>query len=259
MGEIKGRLSGRIALVTGAGSGIGAAIASRLAGEGAQVIFSDRNLASATDHAAQAGGTALELDVTSPQGWAAAVAFAEAQLGGLHILVHNAGICEPGTIDSIDLDDWHRNHAVNLDAVFLGCKTALPLMRQSVRESGLRGSIVTVASVSALVASANFASYNSSKAAVRHFTRSVALHCARERMNITANCILPAFVDTPLVDGFRPGAERAETLAKLARQIPLGRVGQVADVAGAAAFLCSDDAAFMTGADLVLDGGLSAQ
>lgn len=253
------RLTGRIALVTGAGSGIGAAIATRLADEGASVIFSDRNIVAARNSAAKVDGTSLELDVTSPESWQSAVQFVEAHLGGLHILVHNAGICEQGTIDEIDYDDWRRNHEVNLDAVFLGCKAALPLMQRSVRESGLRGSIVTVASVSALVANGNFASYNSSKAAVRHFTRSMALHCARNAMNITANCILPAFIDTPLVDGLRPGADREETLAKLARQIPLGRVGQVQDVAGAAAFLCSDDAAFMTGADLLLDGGLSAQ
>lgn len=253
------RLAGRVALVTGAGSGIGAAIAARLAGEGADVIVTDRDEAAARRTAERCGGHALRLDVTSEADWRAAVTLAETRIGALHILVNNAGICETGTVEDIDFAAWRRSHDINLDSVFLGCAATLPLMARSTAETGLRGSIVSIASISAVVAGGNLAAYNSSKAAVRHFTRSVALHCARKGYAITANAVLPTFVDTPLIDGLIPGRERAEALAKLARQVPLGRVGRPEEVAGAVAFLCSDDAAFMTGTDLVLDGGLSAQ
>lgn len=253
------RLAGRIALITGAGSGIGAAIARRLASEGATVITTDRDEASAQRTARDIGGPALRLDVTCETDWQAAVNLAETQFGGLHILVNNAGICETGTVEDIDFAAWRRSHQINLDSVFLGCHLALPLMARATADTGLRGSIVNIASISAVVAGSNLAAYNSSKAAVRHFTRSIALHCARKGYAITANAVLPTFVDTPLIDGLLPGAERAERLEKLARQVPLGRVGRPEEVAGAVAFLCCDDAAFMTGTDLVLDGGLSAQ
>lgn len=259
MDGVDKRFAGRIALVTGAGSGIGAAIAARLAREGARVVFSDRDPAAAAMRAEEFGGTALGLDVTSEAAWAEAMATIGRELGGLHFLINNAGLCEPGRIDQIDLAGWRRTHAVNLDGVFLGCRAAVPVIARTVSETGARGSIVTIASISAVVAAGNFAAYNSSKAAVRHFTRSVALDCAQARRGITANCVLPTFIDTPLIDGLRPDANRDETLARLARQVPLGRVGRAEEVAGAVAFLCSDDAAFMTGADIVLDGGLSAQ
>lgn len=257
--EIQHRLAGRVALVTGAGSGIGAAIAARLAGEGATVIVTDRDEAAAARTASPIGGSARRLDVTSEADWRSAMEFAQAEWGGVHILVNNAGICETGTVEDIDFAAWRRSHDINLDSVFLGCHAALPAMAGATARTGLRGSIVNIASISALIAGGNMAAYNSSKAAVRHLTRSVALHCARKGYAITANAVLPTFVDTPLIDGLRPGGDRQETLSKLARQVPLGRVGRPEEVAGAVAFLCSDDAAFMTGTDLVLDGGLSAQ
>jgi NAD(P)-dependent dehydrogenase (short-subunit alcohol dehydrogenase family) len=258
MSTANGPLAGRIALVTGAGSGIGAAIARRLAGDGAKVLVTDRDMAAAQRTAAGLGAQAQRLDVTVEADWREAIGFAESELGGLHILVNNAGICETGTVEEIDLQAWRRSHAVNLDSVFLGCHVAIPLMARSTSATGLRGSIVNIASVSATVAAAHFAAYNSSKGAVRPLTKSVALHCARSGYAITANAVLPTFIDTPLIDGLRPG-DHAETVSKLARQVPLGRVGQPEEVAGAVAYLCSDLAGFMTGADLVLDGGLSAQ
>jgi NAD(P)-dependent dehydrogenase (short-subunit alcohol dehydrogenase family) len=253
------RLAGRVALVTGAGSGIGAAIAQRLASEGAIVIATDRDQAAARRVAGGIGALAVRLDVTAEEEWRAAIGFAEAERGGIHILVNNAGICEPGTVEDINFSNWRRSHRVNLDSVFLGCKHAIPLMARTAARTGLRGSIVNIASISALVAGSNLAAYNSSKAAVRHFTRSVALHCAKQQHAITANAVLPTFVDTPLIDGLLPGRDRGDALSKLASQVPLGRVGRPEEVAGAVAFLCSDDAAFMTGTDLILDGGLSAQ
>lgn len=251
-------LEGRVALVTGAGSGIGAAIGARLAADGACVIFSDIVLPRAQAEAEKSGGAALALDVATEQGWRDTIDIVTRDFGALHILINNAGICEPATISESDFAAWKRMHAINLDSVFLGCRAALPLINESVKVSGLGGRIVNIASISAVVAAANFAAYNSSKAAVRHLTKSIALQCAREGHGVTCNAILPTFVDTPLLDALRPG-DHAETLAKLARQIPLGRVAQPAEIAAAASYLCSDGAAFMTGADLVLDGGLSAQ
>jgi NAD(P)-dependent dehydrogenase (short-subunit alcohol dehydrogenase family) len=256
---LAGRFDGMAVLVTGAASGIGKAIGMRFRAEGADVLFTDRDADGAAAVARAAGGMAAHLDVTHPGHWTAALAKAESAFGGLHFLVNNAGICEPATIEDLDLDSWRRNHAVNLDSVFLGCRAALPLLSRAAAQRGGRASIVNIASISAIVAGGNMASYNSSKAAVRHLTRSVALHCARRHPGVTCNAILPTFVDTPLVDRLVEGDRAAEMRARLARQIPLGRLGRPEEVAGAAAFLCSADATFITGTDIILDGGLAAQ
>ena len=250
----RGRLAGKIALVTGAGSGIGRAIGRRFTAEGATVLFTDLDEARAAD----AGEHSFRLDVTDEASWKAAAAHAEAALGGLHILVNNAGICVPGSVEDVDLAAWRHTHAINLDGVFLGCRTLLPLMaRTAERDSG--GAILNISSVSAMVAAGNFASYNSSKAAVRHLSKSVALHCARKGYAVRCNSIHPTFVDTPLIDGLAAHADHDTIIAKLARQIPVGRIGDTDDIAWASVYLCSDEAKFVTGAELVIDGGLSAQ
>ncbi|ATE66207.1 glucose 1-dehydrogenase [Rhizorhabdus dicambivorans] len=255
----QGRLAGKTALVTGAGSGIGRAIASRFAAQGATILFTDIDGDRAAQAASAAGGHAMRLDVTDEAGWAAAAEQAEAVLGGLHILVNNAGICEPGSVEDTDLASWRKTHAINLDGVFLGCRTLLPLMTRTTERDGHGGAILNISSVSAMVAAGNFASYNSSKAAVRHLSKSVALHCARKGYAVRCNSIHPTFIDTPLIDGLGAGADHGAMIAKLARQVPMGRVGDTDDVAWAAVYLCSDEAKFVTGAELVIDGGLSAQ
>lgn len=255
----EGRLAGKTALVTGAGSGIGRAIARRFVAEGAAVIFSDIDLGRAAAAATEAGGQATHLDVTDEASWRAAAAHVESEFGGLHLLINNAGICEPGSVEDTDLVSWRRTHAINLDGVFLGCRTLLPLMARSTTSDASGGAILNISSISAMVAAGNFASYNSSKAAVRHLSKSVALHCARKRYAIRCNSLHPTFVDTPLLDGLGNGADHVTMVQKLARQIPMGRVGDTDDVAWAAVYLCSDEAKFVTGAELVIDGGLSAQ
>lgn len=253
-----GRLESRVALVTGAGSGLGAAIAARFAAEGAHVLASDID-ADAARRSARAIGErarALPLDVCQPEEWAAAVVEAERHFGGLHILVNNAGICVTGSVEDISIADWRKTHAIDLDGVFFGIRACLPLMRRSAGEEG--GAILNISSISAMVASGNMAAYNSAKAAVRHLTKSVALHCARQAGEIICNSLHPTFIDTPLLDGFSAGQPRADMIAKLARQIPLGRVGMPEDVASAAVYLCSREARFVTGAELAVDGGLSA-
>lgn len=249
------RLTNKIALITGGASGIGRATARRLAAEGARVAVSDINAdgARATAAGIGDGAIALEHDVTDEASWADVLAETESRLGGLHVLVNCAGIVSLGTVEETTLEDWRRVHAVDLDSVFLGCKLAVPVIA---RHGG--GSIINLSSISGIVAGHNLAAYNSAKAGVRHLTKSVALHCARQGYNIRCNSIHPAFIDTAMLDDILRRGSREEGLERLARQVPLGRVGETDDVAWAVVYLASDESRFMTGAELVLDGGVSA-
>jgi NAD(P)-dependent dehydrogenase (short-subunit alcohol dehydrogenase family) len=254
-----GRLEGKIALVTGAGSGLGAAISAMFVREGARVLMTDIDADSVARRAQALGADAAACrhDVTLPEAWDAAVAEAESRFGGLHILVNNAGIGIVGTVEDTPFAEWRRVHAIDLDSVFLGCKLALPLMARTTGGAG-RGAILNLSSIAGIIAAANMAAYNSAKAGVRHLTKSVALHCAKSGYRITCNSIHPTFIDTPILDGFTFGRERDETVARLARQIPVGHIGEPDDVAFAAVYLCSDEAKFVTGAELYIDGGMAA-
>lgn len=257
------RLAGKIALVTGAASGLGLAMASRFVAEGASVLLTDIDGERAARAATALGEAAAAAthDVTSQAQWQAALEAAVRRFGGLHILVNNAGIGTPGSVEETSLEDWRRVHAIDLDGVFLGCKLALPWIRETLARDGeqARGSILNISSIAGIIASGRMAAYNSAKAAVRHLTKSVALHCASRGDRITCNSLHPAFIDTPILDGFgAPGTDRAAIKAKLGRQIPLGHVGEPDDVAHAAVYLCSDEAKFVTGAELAIDGGISA-
>lgn len=255
------RLTGKIALVTGAASGLGRRMAERFAAEGARVLLTDINGAGAVAAAAAIGPNAAGFahDVTSEAQWIAAVGEAKRLFGGLHILVNNAGIGTPGSVESTSLSDWRLVHAIDLDGVFLGCKHAIPQIRETIRAEGGRGSILNISSIAGIVASGQMAAYNSAKAAVRHLTKSVALHCAASKDAITCNSIHPAFIDTPILDNFqREGMTKDDVKAKLGRQVPIGTVGDPDDVAYAALYLCSDEAKFVTGAELYIDGGISA-
>lgn len=254
-----GRVSNKVALVTGAAQGLGAAIAAMLAKEGASVVLSDINIDGVrqqandinSSHAGRA--VAIEHDVTDAEQWASAVKQCKEMFGGLNILVNNAGIGSIGNVIDETFENWKRVHSIDLDSVFLGCKTAIPLMA----ESG-GGSIVNISSISGIIAGHNLAAYNSAKAAVRHLSKSVALHCARAGNNIRSNSVHPVFVDTPILDGMSRGEDRAEMLKKLARQIPIGRVADPDDVAYAVLYLASDESGFVTGSELKVDGGISA-
>lgn len=257
-----GRVAGKLALVTGAAQGLGAAQARMLARHGARVLCTDVNEAGARETAAAivaecgAGtGFSIRHDVTSPEHWDAAIAEARDKLGGLSVLVNNAGVGIAGNIETCTLEDWQRGFAINVESVFLGCQKALPLMKES-----QPGSIVNISSIAGLIASDTMPGYNASKAAVWMLTKSVALYCAKQGWNIRCNSVHPTFIDTPILDGIvaRSGRDKAVVMDKLARQIPLQRVGEPDDIANGVLYLASDESKFMTGAELKLDGGISA-
>lgn len=257
-----GRCAGKLALVTGAAQGLGAAHARRLAEEGARVLCTDINGDGAAETAdvineSCGSGTAFAIahDVTDPDHWTAAVEAAREQLGGLNVLVNNAGIGVGGNIEACDFEDWKRCFAVNVDSIFHGCQKALPLMREHAP-----GSIVNISSIAGLIASDTMPAYNSSKAAVWMLTKSIALHCAKNNTGIRCNSVHPTFVDTPILDGTarHHNLDKGVLLEKLARQIPLKFVGEPDDIANAVVYLASDESRFMTGAELKLDGGISA-
>lgn len=252
-----GRVRGKVALVTGAASGLGAASATKLVAEGARVMLTDVQDDRGRELASTLGENACyaRLDVTREDDWQRVIAGVIETFGALDVLVNNAGIGMLADVESTSIEAWRHVHAVNLDGTFLGCKNGIPAMRAS---GG--GSIINVSSISGIVAGHNLAAYNSSKAAVRHLTKSVALHCARTRSNIRCNSIHPTFVATPILDGMlSASADPVAARKKLAAQIPLGAIGEPDDVAFAVLYLASDESKLMTGAELVLDGGLSAQ
>ncbi|WP_027442918.1 SDR family oxidoreductase [Erythrobacter cryptus] len=257
-----GRVSGKLALVTGAAQGLGRAHCLALAREGARVLATDINAAGAEETAAMINaelgdGTAFALahDVTSPEQWEAAIDAARDKLGGLNVLVNNAGIGVPGNIETCTFADWQRCFDINVNSIFHGCQKALPLMREHAP-----GSIINISSIAGLIASDTMPAYNASKAAMWMLSKSIALHCAKKRMNIRCNSIHPTFVDTPILDGTARAhaLDKDVLMDKLARQIPLGFVGEPNDIAQAVVYLASDESRFVTGAELKIDGGISA-
>ena len=250
-----GRVAGKVALVTGAASGLGRASAMLLAREGAKVALSDIDTDGGRAAAEEIGDGVIFLphDVTDGQAWQDVVAATVEAFGGLNILVNSAGIALTKNIEDTSFEEWRKVHEVDLDSVFLGCKHAIA----AIAASG-GGSIVNISSISGIIAGHNLAAYNSAKAGVRLLSKSVALHCARKGYNIRSNSVHPAFVDTPILDAVIGRHGHEEGIAKLARQIPLGRVGVPDDIAYGVLYLASDESSFMTGAELVLDGGVSA-
>ncbi|NNE22745.1 MAG: glucose 1-dehydrogenase [Rhizobiales bacterium] len=248
------RLDGKTVLITGGARGIGRCCAEMMMREGAEVAISDIDIASARQTADDIGvALALQHDVTRLDDWHAAINATRDAFGSLNVLVNNAGIVIPGSVESLDEADWDRTMDVDLKSVFLGCKAALPLMA-----TGTPGSIVNISSIAALVAGHNFAAYNAAKAGVLLLTKSVALHAARKGYGVRCNSVHPAFIDTGMVDEVVRADTPQQAREKLAKQVPLGTIGTVEDVGWAVVYLASDESRFMTGSELKLDGGLSA-
>lgn len=256
------RLSGKIALVTGAARGIGAGIAKAFVTEGATVVVTDIDETGGEATAAALGDNAcfMRLDVREEAQWEAVMAAVLARFGRLDVLVNNAGITgfeegvAPHDPENASLDDWRAVHAVNLDGAFLGCKHAIRAMRR-----GGEGAIVNLSSRSGVVGISGAAAYASSKAALRNHTKSVALYCAEQGLNIRCNAILPAAILTPMWEPLLgDGPDREARMRDFVADTPLRRFGRVEEVAALAVLLASDEAPYMTGAELHIDGGILA-
>ena len=253
------RVEGKVAIVTGAASGLGLASSKKLIQEGARVVLTDINqqaLETIKEHLSEFSETQYSteyLDVTSEESWQEVIEKVELEYGKINILINSAGISLGSDIVSTDFEVWKKVHQVNLDSVFLGCKYAIP----KIATYG-SGSIINLSSISGIVAGWNTAAYNSSKAGVRLLTKSVALYCAKKGYDVRCNSIHPAFVNTPILDPIKQAFGDDEAVRKLARQIPMNKIGDTDDVAYAVLYLASDESKFMTGSEIILDGGLSA-
>lgn len=250
---MSGRVDGKTALITGAASGIGHATARLLAAEGASVFVADINAAAGIEVATEVGGVFLELDVTSETAWVSTMEHIAATHSCLDILVNNAGISPHDTIENFELETWRHIHSVVAESVALGCKHGLALLRESDA-----GAIVNLSSVAGMLGASNYASYGSAKAAVRNLTKSVAMLCAERGYPIRANSIHPGSIDTPILDADKAKyGERA--ISAREKAIPLGRLGRAEEVANAILFLACDEASFITGTELIVDGGFTAR
>jgi meso-butanediol dehydrogenase/(S,S)-butanediol dehydrogenase/diacetyl reductase len=267
------RFEGKVALITGAASGIGAATARRFASEGARVVIADINEAGAKQVAEEIGPAAIavRVDVSEPREVEAMIARAVEAFGRLDVLHNNATLMEVGPIAKLTVEGWNRTLAVNLTGAFLGMKLVLPALR---KQGG--GAIINTASISGLAGDYGLAAYNAAKAGLVNLTRSAALEFARYRIRV--NCICPGGIETPLLGSLlgtnepvphwipaagparsAPSAEERQRFReRFAKAHPLGRLGTPEEIAAVACFLASDDASFITGAAIVADGGMIA-
>ena len=257
-----GLVSGKVAMVTGGASGIGRACAETLAREGASVVITDidaEGMAATVSSIESQGGTAISMphDVTDEEQWQTVLAEVKNRLGGLHILLNNAGIAIGGPLLEMTLEDWQRQNAINLDGVFLGTKHGIPLIDQS---GG--GSIIILSSVAGLCGSPGLAGYSASKGGVRLFSKSAALECANAGLKVRINSVHPGIIDTPIWTKVRAGGAHsgANTIdpAALAAATVAHRAGRAEEIADGVLYLASDLSSYVNGSELVIDGGMTA-
>lgn len=249
-----GQLQGKIAIVTGAASGLGFGIASRCVAEGAQVILTDIDAEGGARAAQELGSSTrfVHHDTSRVDHWQRLIAVAEESFGRLDILVNNAGVTLMGSVEDVSIEDFDRTWAINTRGTFLGCRFAIGLMKQQ-----KSGAIVNIASVSAFKPQPELVAYNASKAAVALMTESIALHCAKSGYGIRCNSINPGVIHTPMLDKVIAQVDNGEALMDSYKAMhPIGRIGVPEDIAGMAVYLASDAASFITGSAFTVDGGL---
>jgi len=256
-----GRVGGKKVLITGGAQGLGACFGRMLADEGARVALSDVNFEGAEATAAEINkkhpGAALAIkhDVTSKTDWENALAAAADHMGGISVLINNAGIGTWGNIETETYENWRRTQEIDVDSIFIGTQLAMPYLKES-----QPASIINISSVAGMVADGMMLSYNAAKSAVWMMSKSIALHCAKSGYDIRSNSVHPVFTRTSIVDPLiQLGGGGAEGEKKLARQIPLGRLGEPEDVGYCVLYLASDESRFVTASEFKIDGGITAQ
>jgi NAD(P)-dependent dehydrogenase (short-subunit alcohol dehydrogenase family) len=258
-----GRVVNKTVLITGAAGGLGTAMAHMLAREGAKVAVTDVNLegvqaladAINTDHPGSA--FAFRQDVTSEDQWISVIDAAVSAMGGLSVLVNNAGIGGPlSFVEQDTVENWQRQYEINLRSIMLGTKHAMAHLR-----AAAPASIVNISSVAGLAAAPGMGAYNATKAGVWMYSKTIALEAAKMDWNVRCNSVHPVFIKTPILDPFiaMAGGDEDKAHERLARGIPLKRIGEPDDVAYAVLYLASDESKFITGTEFVIDGGMLAQ
>ncbi|WP_339689081.1 SDR family oxidoreductase [uncultured Parasphingorhabdus sp.] len=251
---MSGQLKGKVAIVTGGASGIGAATVERFVQEGAKVLSTDVQEELGQSVADEAGAMFMVQDVSDAQAWDRVMAKVQSEHGRLDILVNNAGIVIGKNIEDVDLESWHHLLGINLTGVMLGCQKAIAAMKKN--PGGSSGSIINIASTSAFAALPSDVTYTASKSAVRMLSKSVAVHCAQSGLNIRCNNLVPGATHTAIID---TAAETVPGMVAMAAAMsPMNRIGQGSDLAAAAVYLAGDDSSFVTGSDLLVDGGMLA-
>jgi 3(or 17)beta-hydroxysteroid dehydrogenase len=248
------RLQGKVAVITGGASGMGAATARRFRREGAAVVVTDVQAGPGQALAEEIGALFIAHDVADPAAWNRIGATVEEKFGRLDVMMNNAGITGSGPIETISLESWNRIVAINLTGVMLGCQLAVGLMRKN--PAGSSGSIINISSTAGLAGMASDVGYTATKGGVRLLTKSVAMYCAKEGTNIRCNSIHPGAIDTPML---QPAIEAIPGMLDHMRNLsPFGRMGAGDDIAAMCVFLASDESAFVTGAEMLVDGGMMA-
>ena len=255
-----GRLSGKKAFITGGAQGLGACFGRMMVEEGAKVALTDINFEGAEKTAAEINAAhpdtaiALKHDVTSKEDWETALGSAAEFMGGVSVLINNAGIGTAGNIETETYENWRRTQEIDVDSIFVGTQLAMPYLKEN-----QPGSIINISSVAGLIADGMMLSYNAAKSAVWMMSKSIALHCARAGYDIRCNSVHPVFTRTPIIDpllAMGGGGEEGEK--KLVRQIPLQRLGEPEDVGYCILYLASDESRFVTGSEFKIDGGITA-